>query len=151
VATRAKEFSFPVSVEWLGDTRVATRVNNKAAVETSSPPEFHGKDSTIWSPEDFFVAAAVSCLAITLSGIAGRRGLPLHGLRASGEGTVGAREDGRFGFSRLAMRVEIDTDSGMEELAREVARKAEEGCLVTVSLDLPIETAIEVRTAPVSA
>jgi organic hydroperoxide reductase OsmC/OhrA len=148
---RVKEYGFPVSAEWLGDTRVASRVEGKAEIETSSPPVFRGSDPGIWSPEDFFVAASVSCLAITTSGIAERRGLPLHSLRASGEGVVGSREDGRFGFSRLTMRVEIETDEGMEELAREVARKAEEGCLVTVSLDLPIETEVEVRTVPVPA
>ena len=145
---RIKEFSFPVVVEWLGDTRVATRVNGKKEIETSSPPEFRGKDATIWSPEDFFVGAAASCLAVTLSGIAGRRGLPLHGLGVSGDGIVGRRDDGQFGFKRMSLRVVIKTDAGQEELAREVARKAKEDCLVTVSLAFPIELEIEVETAP---
>jgi organic hydroperoxide reductase OsmC/OhrA len=145
---RAKEFTFPVTIEWLGGTRVATRVGGKREIETSSPPEFRGTDPTVWSPEDFLVAATASCIAITLSGIAGRRGLPLHRLSVSGEGTVGTREDGRFGFSRMKLRVEIDTDEGMEELAREIAHEADEGCLVAVSLDLPIETVVEVSTAP---
>ena len=145
---RAKEFTFPVTIEWLGGTRVATRVGGKREIETSSPPEFRGTDPTVWSPEDFLVAATASCIAITLSGIAGRRGLPLHRLSVSGEGTVGTREDGRFGFSRMKLRVEIDTDEGMEELAREIAQEADEGCLVAVSLDLPIETVVEVSTAP---
>src|SRR5664280_920029 len=145
---RAKEFRFPVAVEWLGDTRVATRIEGKREIETSSPPEFRGKDATIWSPEDFFVGAAASCLAVTLAGIAERRGLPLHGLEASGEGVVGRRDDGAFGFTRLSLRVVIKTDAGQEELAREVAQKAKEGCLVTVSLDLPIELEVEVATAP---
>ena len=144
---RAKEFNFPVTVEWLGDTRVATRVAGKSEIETSSPPEFRGTNPSIWSPEDFFVAAAASCVVITLSGIAGRRDLPLHALVVSGEGTVGTRDDGRFGFSQMKLRAEIDTDEGMEELAREVAQKAEETCLVAVSLDLPIEMVFEVRTA----
>jgi organic hydroperoxide reductase OsmC/OhrA len=145
---RAREFTFPVTIEWLGGTRVATRVGGKREIETSSPPEFRGTDPTVWSPEDFLVAATASCIAITLSGIAGRRGLPLHRLSVSGEGTVGTREDGRFGFSRMKLRVEIDTDEGMEELAREIAHEADEGCLVAVSLDLPIETVVEVSTAP---
>jgi organic hydroperoxide reductase OsmC/OhrA len=145
---RAKEFAFPVTVEWLGDTRVATRVEGKKEIETSSPPEFRGADGTIWSPEDFFVAATASCLAITLQGIAVRRGLPLHGLKVSGEGTVGRREDGRFGFSRMMNRVEIETEPGHEEQARQIAREAEKTCLVAVSLALPVETVVEVRTAP---
>jgi len=142
---RAKEFSFPVAVEWLGDTRVATRVEGKREIETSSPPEFRGKDATIWSPEDFFVASAASCLAVTLQGIAGRRDLPLHALTVSGEGVVGRRDDGAFGFTRIRLLVAIKTDTGQEELAREVAQKAEEGCLVAVSLDLPVELEVEVE------
>jgi len=145
---RAKEFNFPVKAERLDDTRVATRVDGKREIETSSPPEFRGKDATVWSPEDFFVGAAASCLAVTLSGIAGRRNLPLHGLEVYGDGVVGRRDDGTFGFTRMNLRVAIKTDSGHEELAREVAQKAKEGCLVTVSLALPIELEVEVETAP---
>lgn len=148
---RAKEFNFPVTVEWLGDTRVATRVGGKSEIETASPPEFRGTNPSIWSPEDFFVAATASCVAVTLSGIAGRRGLPLHALAVDGDGTVGTREDGRFGFTRMTLRIEIDTDEGMEELAREVAQKADETCLVAVSLDLPIEMTVEVRAVPPAA
>ena len=142
---RVKEFNFPVTVEWLGDTRVASRVEGKREIETSSPPEFRGKDATIWSPEDFFVSAAASCLAITLQGIAERRDLPLHALTVSGEGVVGRRDDGAFGFTRIRLLVAIKTDTGQEELAREVAQKAEEGCLVAVSLDLPVELEVEVE------
>ena len=143
---RAKEFSFPIAVEWLGDTRVATRIDGKREIETSSPPEFRGTDATIWSPEDFFVAAAASCLAITLAGIAEQRGLPLHGLNVSGDGVVGMRDDGQFGFTRMRFRVAVKTDAGQEELACEVARKAEEDCLVAVSVDLSIELEVEVET-----
>jgi len=145
---RAKEFSFPIAVEWLGDTRVATRIDGKREIETSSPPEFRGTDATIWSPEDFFVAAAASCLAITLAGIAERRGLPLHGLKVSGDGAVGRRDDGQFGFKSISLRVAVKTDAGSEQLAREVAQRAEEGCLVTVSLSLPVELEVVVETAP---
>jgi organic hydroperoxide reductase OsmC/OhrA len=76
--------------------------------------------------------------------------LPLRGLKVSGEGTVGGREDERFGFSRMVMRVEIETEAGMAELARDVTREAEEGCPIAVSLDLPIETFVDVRTVPAS-
>jgi uncharacterized OsmC-like protein len=145
---RVKEFSFPVTVEWLGDTRVATRIDGKREIETSSPPEFHGKDATIWSPEDFFVGSVASCLAITLAGIAERRDLPLHGLEVAGDGVVGRREDGALGFTRMSFHASIKTDPGYEELAREVARKAERGCLVAVSLALPVELEVNVETIP---
>ncbi len=143
---RPREFNFPVSVEWVGDTRVVTRVDGKAEIETSSPPEFRGRHPSVWSPEDFLVGATASCVAITLQGIAEKRGLPLRSLRVGGEGTVGRREDGRFGFTGVRLKIEIETEPGSEELAREVARQADETCLVAVSLDLPVEAEIEVTS-----
>jgi organic hydroperoxide reductase OsmC/OhrA len=143
---RAKEFNFPIAVEWVGGSVIATRAEGKREIETSSPPVFRGKDPSLWSPEDFFVAAAASCLAITFQGIAERRELPVHRLAVRGDGVVGRRGDGRFGFTRIGLALEMATDSGREELAREIARQAEEGCLVTVSLDLPVELTVEVDT-----
>jgi uncharacterized OsmC-like protein len=148
---RSKEFSFPVSVEGLGDSVVTTRVEGKRDIETSSPPEFRGKDATLWSPEDFFVASTASCLAVTRQGIAERRGLPLFRLAVRGEGVVGRRDDGRFGFTRIELAVEIRTEPGNEELARQVAHEAEEGCLVAASLAVPLEATVEVEVEPVSA
>ena len=60
---RPKEFHFPLSVEHIGGRRVAARVAGKQAIEITPPPEFRGTDPTTWSPEDFLVAAAASCLA----------------------------------------------------------------------------------------
>jgi organic hydroperoxide reductase OsmC/OhrA len=41
----------------------------------------------------------------------------------------------------------IDTDVPTVARARELAEQAERTCLVSVSLDLPVETTIEVRQA----
>jgi organic hydroperoxide reductase OsmC/OhrA len=46
---------------------------------------------------------------------------------------------------RLLLRLELETDPTEEAQARELAEQAEQTCLVSVSLDLPVETAIEVR------
>jgi Transposase IS66 family/OsmC-like protein len=72
---RAKEFHFPVTVDWLGERRVAARVEGKPTIEVTPPPVFRGTDPSTWSPEDFFVAAAASCLAVTFTGLAVRAGL----------------------------------------------------------------------------
>jgi hypothetical protein len=41
---RAKEFHFPVRVEWLGERRVAAHVAGKPALEVAPPPVFQGTD-----------------------------------------------------------------------------------------------------------
>jgi organic hydroperoxide reductase OsmC/OhrA len=73
---RPKEFHFPLRVEWRGGRRVAARVEGKPAIQIAPPSVFHGGDDpAIWSPEDFFVAAAASCLAVTFTGLAARADL----------------------------------------------------------------------------
>ena len=144
---RAKEFHFPVTVEWLGERRVAARVEGKPALQIAPPPVFQGTDPSTWSPEDFFVAAAASCLAVTFTGLAARAGLTYSRLEVDGDGVAGKRGDGHFGFTRLLLRVRIETDAAAEAQARQLAEQAEQTCLVSASLDLPIETMVEVTAA----
>ncbi len=142
---RPKEFHFPLSVEWIAERRVAAHVEGKQAIEIAPPLVFKGTDPSTWSPEDMFVAAAASCLAVTFTGLAARAGLAYEALAIDGDGVVGLREDGRFGFTRLFLRIVIETGPSDTEQARELARKAEDTCLVSASLDLPVETVIEVN------
>ena len=142
---RPKEFHFPVSVEWLGERRVAARVEGKPGIEITTPPVFRGTDPATWSPEDFFVAAAASCLAVTFIGLAARAGLPYTHLNVNADGVAGKRSDGRFGFTRLELRLELETEPSAETQARALAEQAERTCLVSASLDLPVETVIEMR------
>lgn len=143
----AREFRFPVQVEWEGGRRTAARVDGKAPLAIATPPEFKGTDPHLWSPEDAFVAAAASCLAVTIAGLAEREELPVRALAVGADGVVGRREDGTFGFSRIEQHVHLETDCGHEADARELIARAESGCLVAVSLYLPVETTVEVFTA----
>lgn len=143
----AREFRFPVEIAWDGGRRTTARVEGKPALAIATPPEFHGTDPYTWSPEDAFAAAAGSCLAVTIAALAEQKHLPLRALAVRAEGVVGRRADGRFGFVRIEQDVELETEPGHEDAARELVGQAEEGCLVAVSLDLPVETVLEVRTA----
>jgi organic hydroperoxide reductase OsmC/OhrA len=139
---RAKEFHFPLTVEWIGERQVAARVAGKPVIEIAPPPVFRGTDPSAWSPEDFLVAAAASCLAVTFTGLAARAGLNYTMLKVDADGVAGSRDDGRFGFTRLLLRLQVETHEAEE--ARRLAKQAEETCLVSASLDLPVETRIEV-------
>jgi organic hydroperoxide reductase OsmC/OhrA len=141
---RPKEFHFPLSVEWLGERRVAARVHGKPPIEITPPPVFRGTDPSTWSPEDFFVAAAASCLAVTFTGLAARAGLAYTSLKVDADGIAGQRPDGRFGFTRLLLRLKLETEPHDETQARALAEQAETTCLVSASLDVPVETVIEI-------
>ena len=142
---RHKEFRFPVQVAWDGGRRTTASVDGKRALPIATPPEFRGTDPELWSPEDTFVAAAASCLGVKIAALAERDQLHLHGLSVDAQGIVGRRPDGRFGFVRIQQAVVVDVDPEDEMRARDVVAKAEDGCLVTVPLDLPVATRVEVR------
>ncbi len=142
---RPKEFHFPLSVEWVGGRRVSARVEGKPSIEITPPPVFRGTDPATWSPEDFFVAAAAGCLAVTFTGLAEHDGLVYTRLKVDGDGVCGRRDDGRFAFTRLRLRLEVETDPADAGRARALAEKAEATCLVSASLDLPVETVVEVK------
>jgi organic hydroperoxide reductase OsmC/OhrA len=140
---RAKEFHFPLTVDWVGGRRVAASVEGKTPIEITPPMVFRGTDPATWSPEDFFVAATASCLAVTFTGLAAKAGLAYSDLRVDGDGVCGRRDDGRFGFTRILLTVKIESDDAVA--ARRLAEQAEENCLVSASLDLPVETTVEVN------
>ncbi len=144
----AREFRFPVQIDWEDGRRTMARVDGKQPLPVATPPEFKGGDPGLWSPEDAFVAAAGTCLAVTIAALAEHDRLPLRGLDVRAEGIVGRRDDGRFGFVRIEQTVGLETNDGYEETARELIAKAESGCPVSVSLDLPVETTLDVRTPP---
>jgi organic hydroperoxide reductase OsmC/OhrA len=82
---------------------------------------------------------------VTIAALAEREQLTLHGLSVEAEGIVGRRPDGRFGFVRIDQKVTLDIDAEDERSALTLVAQAEEGCLVTVSLDLPVATRVELR------
>jgi peroxiredoxin-like protein len=143
---RPREFRFAVHVVWDGGRRTTAQVDGKPAVRIATPPEFRGTDPDLWSPEDALVAAVASCLAVTIAALAEREQLPLRDLSIEADGVVGRREDGQFGFVRIEQRLTLATDPGQEGAARALVARAENGCLVTASLALPVHISVEIRT-----
>jgi len=142
---RPREFRFPVQVAWDGGRRTTATVDGKDPLQIATPPEFKGTDPGLWSPEDAFVAAAGSCLAVTIAALAERARLPVRALSVDATGVAGRRADGRFGFMRIEQTVAAETDDEHADALRAVIDKAEETCLVSVSLDLLVETTVEIR------
>jgi peroxiredoxin-like protein len=142
---RHKEFRFPVTIGWDGGRRTTARVDGKPPLAIATPPEFRGTDPGLWSPEDALVAAVGSCLAVTLAALAERAGITLHDLSVSADGVVGRRPDGQFGFVRIEQTVTVDVDAADESAVAALVAEADESCLISVSLDLPVEAHVEIR------
>ena len=145
------DFRFPVDVDWLGGKRTVAMVEGKQPIGIATPPEFKGTHPEVWSPEDFLVAAAASCYAVTLDALAARAGVPLQAVSVHGEGVVGFREALPFGFKLVTLDVELQTEPGHEDAAAELAHKAEESCLVSLALSVPVELRLAVTTGEAAA
>jgi lipoyl-dependent peroxiredoxin len=143
----AREYRFPVSVAWEGDRLTTAQVAGKHPLSVATPPEFRGTEADVWSPEDLFAAAAASCLAVTIAALAEPHDVSVRNLDVRAEAVVGRRPDGRFGFVAIEQVVTIEVDGGDEDAVRALVAKAEETCLVAVSVDLPVTTTVEVSAA----
>ena len=99
-----KELQFPVSVRWRGGRLTRAESRGKDALELATPPEFRGGLAVYWSPEDLLVTAVCSCFALTLAAVAERREAPLLDATVTATGHMSRRDDGRFGFTVMAVR-----------------------------------------------
>src|SRR3954452_1348103 len=149
-AMKTKEYRFPVRVEWVDGRTVVAGVRGKAGIAVSPPREFYKHaDASVWSPEDLFCNAAAACLAVGIARLAESAEVSLRSLDVCAEGVVGQRDDGRFGFTRLEQVVELVTEPGHEEAARELVDRAEEPGLVASARDVPAETRVIVYSSAV--
>jgi organic hydroperoxide reductase OsmC/OhrA len=141
-----KEMQFPVSVRWRGGRLVSTESTGKEPITVATPPEFRDGVAGYWSPEDLFVGAVASCFTLTLAAVAERGEAPLLDATVTATGHMSHRDDGRFGFFAVEIDASLETIPGGEDAVRRAARIAEERCLVTQALDVPVHLAVTVNT-----
>jgi organic hydroperoxide reductase OsmC/OhrA len=142
-----KEMQFPVSVRWRGGRLTRAESGDKEALELATPPDFRGGLSGYWNPEDLLVASACSCFVLTLAAVAERRAAPLLDATVTATGHMSRRNDGRFGFTVIEVDAVLETIPGGEEAVRTAATIAEDRCLVTQALNVPVNVAVAVTTA----
>jgi organic hydroperoxide reductase OsmC/OhrA len=144
--TVMKEMQFPVSVRWRGGRLARAHGRDKESFELATPPEFRGGLAGYWSPEDLLVTAAASCFVLTLAAVAERRDAPLLDATVTATGHMSRRDDGRLGFTVIEIDAELETIPGGEEAVQRAAKAAEERCLISQALSVPVHVAVEVRT-----
>lgn len=134
------EHTFPVRVEWLAGRQVVAGVLGKPPLRVAAPPEYDpDADPSVWSPEDLLCNALASCVAVTLTGQAAKRGVPIVDLSVTAVGTVG-----RGAFTGFEVEIELETEPGFEERA-ELAIERSRHCLVGASLGVPVQYSSALR------
>jgi organic hydroperoxide reductase OsmC/OhrA len=108
----------------------------RAPIAAGSPPQFGGSDS-VWSPEELLVAAALECLWTTFEAYARHDALAVH--RWSGTG-VAVLEKGSPvpKFTSITLRVEMVVAESDVERARRLLQTAEQRCIISHALSVPV-------------
>jgi peroxiredoxin-like protein len=140
-----KEMQFPISLRWRGGRLARADARHKESLELATTAEFRGGLTGFWSPEELLVASAASCFVLTLAAVAERREVPLIDVTVKAMGHVTPRDHGRFRFTVIEVEAELETVPGGEEAVAAAARVAEDRCLISQALEIPVHITVAVR------
>lgn len=127
--------TYDVSVAWTGGKQgVASAPEGLPDLAIGAPPAFGGPGGR-WTPEHFFVGAAVACWLTTFLAIAELSKLEPVAVSAAGEGFLERGDDRRFSIAKIILRPRVTVQSEDErEKALRLIQKAEDACLVARSM-----------------
>lgn len=117
----------------------------RAPIAAGSPPQFGGSDD-VWSPEELLVAAALECLWTTFEAYARHDALTVQGWSGTG---VAVLEKGSPvpKFTSITLRVELTVADSDAERARRLLHSAEERCIISRALNVPVTVEPVIRAA----
>ena len=118
-------------------------------LKSAAPAEFGGPGDR-WSPETLLVGAVADCFVLTFRAVAGMSQLSWTSLRCEAVGTV-ERVERVTRFTEVTVHARLQIPDGTDqEKARRVLEKAEQSCLISNSLKVPVHLLADVdvhRTA----
>jgi organic hydroperoxide reductase OsmC/OhrA len=117
----------------------------RTPIAIGPPPQFGGSDQ-VWSPEDLLVGAVLQCLWTTFAAYARRDALEVREWRGT---AVGVLDKGRGGptFTSITLTVDIAVAPSGEQQARRLVLAAEENCIVSKALRVPVTVVATIRVA----
>lgn len=115
----------------------------RAPIALGPPPQFDGDDRR-WSPEELLVGATLECLWTTFEAYARKHKLAVHGFSGSGVGVLD-RGSPVPKFTGIELAVELRVDPGEERRAEELLAKAEQGCIISHALAVPVTVTAAAR------
>jgi organic hydroperoxide reductase OsmC/OhrA len=109
----------------------------RAPIAVGPPPQFGGTDR-VWSPEELFVGAILECLWTTFEAYARRDKLVVRKWSGSGLAILD-RVERVPSFTSIELMVRIEVDAGNEDRGRTLLAKAEDNCIISHALRVPVK------------
>lgn len=142
----SKMHEFEVKVTWKEQKKGKLFISSeKPSFEVATPPIFKGGHEGIISPQDLFVASAISCYMTTFTSMTSKTRGEYLGFACKGIGILEVDEDGGSSFSTIKLfpRILAATEDDISKLRRAV-ELTEKYCLVTRSLKSSMEISPEI-------
>jgi organic hydroperoxide reductase OsmC/OhrA len=117
----------------------------RAPIAAGAPVQFGGTD-TVWSPEELLVAATLECLWTTFEAYARHDGLDVGSWSGGGTAVLGKGTPIPT-FSSITLDVELVVAAGDEQRAGRLLETAEQRCIVTNALKVPVKLQARIRHA----
>ena len=114
-------------------------------IEVGPPPQFGGVDRT-WSPEELLVGAALACLWTTFDAYARHDRLVIGGWSGSGTAVLDKGKPVPV-FTSLTLAVTLVVAPGDEPRARALLATAEQRCIISNALKLPVALEVNVDSS----
>ncbi|UCH05068.1 MAG: OsmC family protein [Candidatus Thorarchaeota archaeon] len=140
-----EEHRYEMKSNWIKERIVTVEIEGKQTLDIATPQDFWPKSpKNLLSPEDLFVASAVSCYGVTLSGVAKRFHAELTDFSVTAEGHL---KKGEFGYEfeeiNMSARIQVPTEKDKSRMEK-AADRAHKYCLVANSMKCAVNLEYEV-------
>lgn len=136
---------YDLTSNWVREKIVTIEIEGKSDFEVATPPDFwpESPQGTL-SPEDLFVASAVSCYGVSLSGVSKSFHAEFTSFKISATGTL---HKGEFGweFEQITIKptIIVPTEKDRKRMEK-VAERAHRFCVVSNSMKCPVHIDFEI-------
>ena len=140
-----EEHRYDMSSNWVRDKIVTIEIDGKEPFDVSTPYDFWPEaPRAVISPEDLFVASALSCYGVSLAGVAKRFHGEFKDFHLSATGTLRKGELGwEFEQITINAKIFVETEKDKKRMIK-AAERAHKYCLVANSMKCPIHLNYEV-------
>jgi organic hydroperoxide reductase OsmC/OhrA len=133
------EHRYQMKSRWVQKKIVTVETDGKNSFNVATPPDFWPESpSGLLSPEDLFLASAVSCYGVSLHGVSQRFHVEFTDFQLSGSGTLQKGDYGwEFAEINIAAKIFITTESDRNKMSK-AAERAHTYCVVANSMKCPV-------------
>jgi organic hydroperoxide reductase OsmC/OhrA len=140
-----QEHRYTVSSRWVNEKIVTIEIDGKEDFRVATPLDFWPEGPIdVLSPEEMFVASAVSCYGVSLSGISNRFHVELKDFKVKGVGTLRKGELGwEFDQITIEAKIVVPTEKDRKKMEK-VAERAHTYCVVANSMKCSVHLKYEI-------